>query len=202
MEQGVGDFVVRGTPLASLAKEAPLDLETLAAVHAAYHISSHRTVDQDPAYGIRQIVDMALKTLSPGVNDTSTAVMCIDYLSMILAHLVTKEPLPLRRYQDGELRILNLGPSFASLLAESFDQIRSSAAGNVAIMARMLSALETIASLTDSSHCRGALTEQLQWIAELARRSIDSTHDRQRIEQRLQEVQDRLRCDPSIQETA
>jgi len=202
MEQGVGDFVVRGTPLASLAKEAPLDLETLSAVNEAYHISSHRTVDQDPAYGIRQIVDMALKALSPGVNDTSTAVMCIDYLSMILAHLVTKAPLPLGRYQDGELRILNLGSSFASLLAESFDQIRSSAAGNVAIMARMLSALEAIASLTDSSHSRRVLSEQLQWIAELARRSIDSTHDRQRIERRLKEVQDRLCCDPPILETA
>jgi len=44
-------------------------------------------VEQDPAFGIRQLVDVALKALSPGINDTSTAAMCVDYLAAILARL-------------------------------------------------------------------------------------------------------------------
>ena len=87
MEHGIGDFVVQKTALASLALEEAPDKETVAAINAAYSVGIHRTVDQDPAFGIRQIEDIALKALSPGVNDTSTAVMCLDHLTAILAHL-------------------------------------------------------------------------------------------------------------------
>jgi uncharacterized membrane protein len=76
MERGVGEFIVQDTALAALALENPPDRETIAALNASYSISSHRTVDQDPAFGVRQIVDMALKALSPGVNDTSTSSRC------------------------------------------------------------------------------------------------------------------------------
>ena len=83
-------------------------------------------------------------------------------------------------------------PTFDGLLAEGFDQIRSNAAGNVAIMARMLGAVDTIASLTiGPSHLR-ALDKQVQWIAELADRSIESSHDRARIERRLMHVREAL----------
>jgi uncharacterized membrane protein len=78
MEHGIGAFVVQDTALASLALTYPPDQETIVALNGAYSIGRQRTADQDPAFGIRQIVDMALKALSPGVNDTSTAVMCVD----------------------------------------------------------------------------------------------------------------------------
>jgi uncharacterized membrane protein len=87
MECGIGEFVVQDTVLASLALEEPPDQETIAALNASYSISSYRTVDQDPDFGVRQIVDMALKALSPGINDTSTAVICVDYLTVILARM-------------------------------------------------------------------------------------------------------------------
>jgi len=191
MEHGIGAFVVQDTALASLALTYPPDPETIVALNRAYSIGRHRTADQDPAFGIRQLVDMALKALSPGVNDTSTAVMCVDYLTAILARLVCRQFPPSHRYEGDTLRVIAIIPTFERLLAEAFDQIRDSAAGNVAIMARMLGAIDTIASLTVSpSHLR-ALDEQLQWIAELADRSIDSTHDRARIERRLTHVRER-----------
>ena len=185
MERGIGDFVVRDTALASLAKEAPLDPETIADLNAAYSITSYRTVDQDPAFGISQIVDMALKALSPGVNDTSTAVMCIDFLTAILSRLATRQFPLSHRYDSGELRVIAIVPIFANLLGDSFDQIRRNAAGNVTIMVRLLGALETIASLTVSPVRRRALRDQVEWIAELARHSIESPHDRTRIETRV-----------------
>jgi uncharacterized membrane protein len=87
MERGIGEFVVQNTPLASLALENPPDEEIIAALRAAYSIDRFRTVHQDCAFGIRQLVDMALRALSPGINDTTTAVMCLDYLTAILARL-------------------------------------------------------------------------------------------------------------------
>ena len=81
--------------------------------------------------------------------------------------------------------MIAIGQTFASMVAESFDQIRGSAIGNVAIMLRMLGALQTIASLTASPSRRRTLTEQMRWIAELAERTIESPHDRARFESRL-----------------
>lgn len=79
MERGVGAFAVEGAVLASLALTYPPDQGTIAALNGAYRISPHRTIEWDPAFGIRRIVDIALKALSPGVNDTSTAVMCVEW---------------------------------------------------------------------------------------------------------------------------
>ena len=81
--------------------------------------------------------------------------------------------------------MITIGPTFASLLADSFDEIRGSAGGNVAIIPRMLDALQTIASLTDHPGRRLALREQVDWIAELAGRTIDSPHDIARFGNRL-----------------
>jgi uncharacterized membrane protein len=147
-------------------------------------------VDQDCAFGIRQIVDMALRALSPGINDTTTAVMCVDYLTAILARLASRNIPSSHRYEEGELRVITIGPTFAGLVAESFDQIRGSANGNVAIMLRMLGALQTIASLTTNPSRRRVLREQAQWIAELAERTIESPHDGTRFESRLANVRE------------
>jgi uncharacterized membrane protein len=192
MDRAIGDFVAQHTRLASLALENPPDQELIAALRAAYSIGCHRTVQQDCAYGIRQLVDMALRALSPGINDTTTAVMCVDYLTAILARLTSRENPSSRRYEDGELRVITIGQTFASLVAESFDQIRGSAEGNVAIMLRLLGALQAIASLTDSPSRRGVLREQAEYIADLAERSIKSPHDRDRFESRLARVREVL----------
>jgi uncharacterized membrane protein len=198
MEHGVGAFVVQDTPLASLALAYPPDRETISALHGIYDISSHRTIEQDPAFGIRQIVDIALRALSPGINDTSTAVMCVDYLTAILARLACRR-FPLSyRYEGETLRVIAIVPTFEGLLAEAFDQIRGSAAGNVAIMMCVLGALETISSLTISpSHLR-ALGEQVQCIAELADRTIESAHDRMRIETRLGRVRQAIESGAAV----
>ena len=198
MEHGIGEFVVQKTALASLALEDPPDQETIAALLSTFSISRHRTVEQDAAFGIRQIVDVALKALSPGINDVTTAVTCVDYLTAILARLAPRQIPSSCRYEEGELRVIAKGPGFESLLAESFDQIRGSANGNVAIMLRMLDALQAIASLTASPSRREALHEQAQWIAELAERTIESPHDRKRLESRLTSVCDELEAEPAL----
>ncbi|MGB3647374.1 MAG: DUF2254 domain-containing protein [Desulfobulbales bacterium] len=198
MEHGIGDYVVEETGLASLALEDPLDQETIAALNSSYNISSHRTVEQDPAFGVRQIVDIALKALSPGVNDTSTAVMCVDYLAAILARLASRQLPSSRRYEEGELRVITIAQTFKSLLADSFDQIRRSAEGNVAVMERMLGAIENIGSLTTNPYRRRALCEQIQRIDELADLTIESAHDRARIEKRLMHVRERLESEPVL----
>ena len=197
MEHGIGEFVVQHTELASLALEDPPDQETIAALQATFSISSHRTVEQDAAFGIRQIVDVALKALSPGIIDTTTAVMCVDYLTAILARIAPRQIPSSHRYEEGELRVIAKGPSFESLLAESFDQIRRIAKGDVAILSRMLDAYQTLVSLTASPTRRRALGDQVQWIADLAERTVESAHDRATIDRQLAGVREALAAGPA-----
>lgn len=192
MERGIGEFVVEGTPLISIADLAALDENMGEALNAAYVISEHRMVQQDVGFGVRQLVDIALKALSPGINDTTTAVMCVDYLTAIFVRLVDRRIAMSHRLDQGELRVIARGTSFESLLAEAFDGIRQNAKGNVAVLSRMLDALQTIASLTANQRRRWAIREQVQWIAELAQRTIDSLYDRARFESRLARVREVL----------
>jgi len=198
MEHGVGAFIVQDTTLVSLALTYPPDQKTIDTLNAAYSISRHRTVEQDPAFGIRQIVDMAIKALSPGVNDTSTAVMCVDYLTSVMARLAGRQFPPSHRYEGETLRVVAIVPSFEGLLAEAFDQIRGSAEENVAILMRMLGALDTIGSLTIRPSQLRALDEQLQCIDELVGRCIKASHDRVLLEKRLSEVRKALKTQSAL----
>ena len=196
MDRGIGEFIVENTPLASLAMENPPNHDIMSRLRAAYNIDRFRTVHQDCAFGIRQLVDMALHALSPGINDTTTAVMCVDHLTAILARLATRKIPSSRRHEDGELRVISIGQNFAGLVAESFDEIRGNAQGNISIMSRMLGALETIASLTDNPVRRRVLREQAECIAELAGRTIVAPRDKDRIESRLLRVREALESKP------
>lgn len=202
MDHGIGEFVVQNSTLATLALDEPPDQETIDALQATFSISRHRTVEQDAAFGIRQIVDIALKSLSPGINDVTTAVMCVDYLTTILARIASRQIPSSRRYEEDELRVIAKGPSYKSLLAESFDQIRSNAKGNVAILSQLLGAILTLASLTVSPRRLYLLGEQVQWIAELAERSVESAHDRARIDTRLARVREAIKARSALSPVA
>lgn len=194
MDRGIGEFVVPNTPLASLALESPPDQEIISDLNASYGINRYRTVEQDCAFGIRQLVDMALRALSPGINDSTTAVMCVDYLTTILARLASREIPSSRRYQDGELRVVVMGPTFASLVAASFDEIRGSSDGNLAIMLRMLEALHTIGSMTKDMSRKRILSLHAQCIAENATQTLKLQRDRELFNERLTTVLESLQA--------
>jgi uncharacterized membrane protein len=196
MEHGVGDFVVAGTPLVSLLDPGDLDHATTDRLNAAYVIGRQRTVEQDVAFGIRQIVDVAMKALSPGINDTTTAVMCVDYLAAIMTRLAARRIATPYRLDEGTLRVIVRGSSFESLLSEAFDQIRQHAEGNVAILLRLLAALHTLAGATLSPNRRRVLRQKVDEIAEAAERSIASPHDRDRLANRLMRVREALFAEP------
>jgi uncharacterized membrane protein len=178
MQRGIGEFVVAGSPLLSIAElNGPLE-EATADLNTIFIISRHRTVDQDAGFGIRQIVDISLKALSPGVNDTTTAVMCVDYLAAILSKLANRGTASDYRLDEGKLRVIARGPCFESLLAEAFDQIRQNAESNVAVLARQLQALEIIACQTTQRQRRQALRIHAELINEVAARTIPSAYDK------------------------
>lgn len=188
MESGIGDFVTQDRPIASLSLDRAPDKATVQALNRLYAIDSYRTTDQDAAFGIRQLVDIALKALSPGVNDTTTAVTCIDYLAVILRRCASRRLESLYRFDRGELRVIARGPTFERLVALAFDQIVENAEGNTAILARMLTAIEQIAEAAQTAQRRRLLMRHVQVIAEVAERSVKSSYARRMIEESVARV--------------
>ena len=198
MERGIGEFVVQGTPLVSIAVQDTLEEETINALLASFTLSNHRTVEQDLSFGIKQIVDVALKALSPSIVDTTTAVLCVDYLSAILSQIATRKMPSALRYEEGQLRVIAQGPSFERLLAEAFNQIRSIAKGDVVIIARMIDAFETLAGFTSSPQRRKSLLTQVQWTAEMAGRTVEAAHESEKINARLLQIYNLLEAEPVL----
>ena len=185
MERGIGEFVVEGAPLVSVTGGAPPDAGLADAVAGLYTVGRQRTTVQDAGFGIRQIVDISLKALSPGINDTTTAVTCVQYLSAVLARLAARRLADPCRTDGGKLRVIARGANFPGLLGEAFDQIRRNAAGNVAVLLTLLDALEVVAVRTRDVGRLGAVARQVELIAEVARRTIPSLPDREGIEAAL-----------------
>jgi len=181
MERGVGEFVIEATPLVSVGGTEPDD-ELVQKIQKAYSIGQDRTVKQDAAYGIRQIVDIALKALSPGINDTTTAINCVDHLGAILARLASRQVETPCRADGRRLLVIARGPTFTGLLADAFDQIRQNAEGNVAILVRLLEVLELLRGRTEDPHRRRELAHHAALILEVAERSVPAPHDRARVQ--------------------
>jgi uncharacterized membrane protein len=188
MQRGIGDFIVEGSTLALVNLPNVPDEETANNLNSLYTINRNRTVEQDAAFGIRQIVDIALKALSPGINDTTTAVVCLDYLSAILVRLASRRIETPYRYDAGELRVIAKGPTFDSLLDAALNQIRQNAAGNVSVIIRMLETIDTISELTRAPGRRLSLIKQVALIDELAQRTVESAHDRAKVSEHVARV--------------
>lgn len=189
MEHPIGDFVIEGMPIACVLAAATPDAEVIDGLGSAYAINQQRTTDQDAAYGIRQIVDVALKALSPGINDTTTAVMSLDYLTAILARLSTRRVESPWRYDGGELRVITRGATFAGLVELSLDQIRQNASGNVAVLARLLGTLEMLEGCpTQTPARRQVLWRQARALDEAVQRTIPGAHDREPLKARAERL--------------
>jgi uncharacterized membrane protein len=188
----VGDFAVADSPLAWVTAPA-LENEQIRALAGCFAIGRQRTVEQDLGFGIRQIVDVALKALSPGINETTTAVMSIHYLTAILYRLDDRQISSRHCDEDGALRLIGCGPSYERFVGGAFDQIRQSAAGNVAIVDALLDALDLLAQRSASPKRRKVLVEQIEMVAELAHRTVETARDRVRLDGRSAGILESLR---------
>ena len=147
----VGDTLVEGTPMLRVHGGRPLDEKDL---RAAFLVGVDRTFEQDPKYAIRLLVDIAIKALSPAVNDPTTAVQALDQIEDLLLRLGRRRlEIGAVRDASGSLRLSILAPSWEDFLALSFDEIRHYGADSVQVMRRMKAlAADLIAALPAERH--------------------------------------------------
>jgi uncharacterized membrane protein len=174
----IGSFVTPKGSLCEIAMAQPPQEELVSKLRGTFDIGPSRTVEQDAAFGIRQIVDIALKALSPSVNDTTTSVMCVDHLAAILERLSARVIPDRMRAKDGKVRLIASARSFDVLAGLCLNQIRQSASGNTAVMAALLRAIEAAGRQTSSPDRRRTLSRHANLIATLARDSVSCADDR------------------------
>ena len=149
LKAGVGDFVTRGTVLAELSGLVAVDDEQAGRLRQMVALNAQRTPEQDPAFGIQQLVDVAVKALSPGINDPTTACMCIDQLGALVLHLSARHIPSSHRMHGGVLRVITPAPTYRSFVVLAFSSIVRYARGDVQVLARVLLQIEAAAACVD-----------------------------------------------------
>lgn len=154
MKCAVGDTLVEGVDLLEVHGTRAHLLQ--GALMKAIRLAKERTFEQDPKYPIRLLVDIAIRALSPAINDPTTAVQTIDQIEDLLLRLGQSD-LDVGRFEDpdGVLRLVLPVPTWTDYLTLAFDEIRQYGAGSVQVMRRLRSALVSIAeSLSEESRIR------------------------------------------------
>jgi len=173
-----GHFVVAGRTLATVwpAETAPRVARALERAHVT---GPHRTLIQDPVFAIDQLVEIAIRALSPAVNDTFTALTCIDWLGDGLCK-VSGRRLSEGVYRDrsGEVRLIEAAPTYARMVDRSFDKIRQAGRGMPAVAIRQLDALARVMESTTDPYRRAALLRQADMILRAADEAIPEPEDR------------------------
>jgi uncharacterized membrane protein len=183
-----GHFMVEGHPLASVwpLGAAGQVSEQLAKVHIT---GPHRTTMQDPVFPIDQLVEIAIRALSPAVNDTFTALTCIDWLSAGLSRLSRRELVEgIYRDKFGRVRLIAADPSYARLVNRAFDKIRQAARGMPAVLIRLLASLGSIMQDARSPEQRRVLLRQAEMVLRVAEESVSDPNDLVDIRARFQSM--------------
>jgi uncharacterized membrane protein len=175
-----------GSPVFHVWPEGRLDRQLGGRLARTVGIGRHPTIYQNPRFGLRQIVDIAVRALSPGVNDPTTAVTCIDYLGAILCRAGSRD-LPVGRRLDasGQLRVLLDVPGYEEYVESAFDEIRRYGNHDVAVTTRLLETLALVGARVKGEERRQALWRHARLIAAAADRGTVDPHDRALVNDRL-----------------
>jgi len=166
VERRVGQFVPAGVAIARVTKPERVPADCANHLLAAFDLGPTRTMQQDVEFGIIQIVDIALRAMSPAVNDPSTAISCVDQLSRILILWISRRPPPSHYYAPPHvLRLVVPWIDFDGLLDTAFEQIRHYAAADVAVSLRLIRAIGDIASAAGHADERAKLLERARRVA-------------------------------------
>ena len=163
----IGHFVPAGAPLVACTAKRPISRETEAVLRSVFDIGPTRTLEQDIEFGILQIVDIALKAISPAVNDPSTAISCVDQLSRLLIRIAAREGPEVHHFSPpGVLRVTVPWLSFDRFLESAFEQIRAYSKADAAVNLRMMRSLLDILSTVSEPSIRTLLAERAREIVD------------------------------------
>ena len=155
----VGDFVAVDEPLFDFHGSPPSNVEDT--LRASVAFGSERTMEQDPTFAFRIAIDIALRALSPAINDPTTAVLAIDQLHRML-RMVGKRHLRSNEILDksGKLRLIFRTPNWEDFVHLAFSEIRSCGSNNLQIVRRLRAMIQNLLQ-TLPAHRHPALHQEM-----------------------------------------
>jgi uncharacterized membrane protein len=172
-----GHFMLAGRPVATVWPFGAAE-QVGEALTKAHLTGPHRTLSQDPVFAIDQLVEIGIRALSAAVNDTFTALTCIDWLSAGLSQ-VSGRTLSEGVYRDpeGRIRLIEQEPSYERMVNRAFDKMRQAGGSMPAVVIRLIDSIAHIIEYTRSSEQRTHLLRQAKMIMERAERDFDEPQD-------------------------
>ncbi|MGB6456253.1 MAG: DUF2254 domain-containing protein [Streptosporangiaceae bacterium] len=183
-----GHFLVQGHPCATVW---PADAagEVARELSRAHLTGPYRTLAQDVSFGVDQLVEIAIRALSPAVNDTFTALTCIDWIGDSLCKVTGRwHPTRVHRDAAGVVRLITTETTYQRLVQRSFDKIRQAGRGMPAVMIRQLDAVAKIMERTTGPEDRQLLLDQAAMIERLSVSTVDEESDRADVQRAYQGV--------------
>jgi len=187
----VGHFVPPGVPLFSVSRKSRLTAEREEALRSAFDIGPMRTLQQDVEFGVLLIVDIALRAISPAVNDPSTAINCVDQLTRILMRWAGRAPPPaLLTDPPHVVRLIMPWIDLDHLLDTAFEQIRHYSVSDAAVSLRLLRAMDDLTATINNERIRERLVLCGRRIVAGCSTHVDAS-DFKRLEGRLAQLEAR-----------
>jgi len=196
VERRVGQFVPAGAPLMSVVDAGRVTPDRAERLLTAIDIGPARTMQQDVEFGVIQIVDIALRAISPAVNDPTTAINCIDQLGRIVIAFASRAP-P-ESFMHGPPHVLRLAMpwiGYEGLLDTAFEQIRRYARGDSAVSMRLLRAFDDILLAGPSARETVSLLDRARRVVRGCEQALPD-EDLAPMHRRLQQLESRVLTTP------
>jgi len=183
VESRPGKFVVKNSKLVMVFPGELVNQKLTKQINDVFILGKERSEQQDIEFPIDQLVEIALRALSPGINDPFTAIRCVDRLGAGLSRLAQKDfPSPYRYDKDNKLRAIAFGVTFEGLVDSAFNPIRQYARSDASVTIRLLEAIANIATHTSNSKYQVILQRHANMILRGSQEGLPEELDREDVQ--------------------
>lgn len=173
-----GNFITKGNPVIQVWPPHKSEETLVEKLNDALIMGVHRNLTQNAEYGIQQLVEIAVRALSPGINDPFTAINCIDRIGAILSELTHRHfPSPFHYNEEGKLIVFFKPVTFESFVDTAFNQIRQNSHTTPAVMIKLLESIETIVTHASKPEQYKVLRRHAEMIRNVGKEHLNEQND-------------------------
>lgn len=185
IKQRPGKFVLKGSELVKAWPRERINKKLIRKIEKVFVLGKERTEQQDIEFPIQELVEIALRAISPANNDPFTTNRCIDRLAAGLSHIVQQQiPSPYRYDVHNRLRVIAKPVTFETVVDQSFNQIRQNSRTNASVTIHLLQAIALIATYTDNPQYQQILKRHADMIEQGSHEGLPEPQDRQDVQQK------------------
>ncbi len=175
-----GDYLVEGKTFMEVYGYEKVDEKVISSIQDAVIMGVTRTLPQDAEFAIHQMVEIAARALSPGINDPYTAISCIDNLTATLCKLTKATfPSPFRLDEQQTVRVVAKPLTFSGMMDAAFNQIRQFATGSPAVLIRLMDAFITIKEFARTEEQTTAVMRHADMVLNTGKACLDEKNDQE-----------------------